>query len=181
MLSLPEHEYEHSMPPEKWMYQPDFFLQRAGITKDDIIDNRLPNIPEGGHCVISNGLAVDMYRLAKDDSKLMPVISKFIFTFLELKFPDSVLERAINLTLDHIKNNITYVENCSPMECCKFLFSPLDLPEEVCEIASLIEDSQETMFNSFDSLFPSMAGQLTPGIGFLDQVYFCTVKPLFLS
>jgi hypothetical protein len=109
VLSLPEHEYEHSMPPEKWMYQPDFFLQRAGITKDDIIDNRLPNIPEGGHCVISNGLAVDMYRLAKEDSKLMPVISKFIFTFLELKFPDSVLERAINLTLDHIKNNITYV------------------------------------------------------------------------
>jgi hypothetical protein len=67
------------------------------------------------------------------------------------------------------------------VECCKFLFSPLDLPEEVCEIASLIEDSQETMFNSFDSLFPSMAGQLTPGIGFLDQVYFYTVKLLFLS
>ena len=170
VLAFPVRELEPGLPPARWTYQPGFFIQRAGITKTDVLENRLPNIPEGGHCIISNGLAIDLYRMAENDKKLMPAVIKFIFTFLELKFPDSVLVRAIELTQNHIKNNMNYTQGCSTKEIARFMFSPVEVPAEVCEMASLLEDSEETLMSSLDSLFPSVCGPLPAGVNFIDQV-----------
>eukprot|EP00088_Acartia_fossae_P015449 TRINITY_DN1846_c0_g1_i6.p1 TRINITY_DN1846_c0_g1~~TRINITY_DN1846_c0_g1_i6.p1 ORF type:complete len:589 (+),score=151.24 TRINITY_DN1846_c0_g1_i6:104-1870(+) len=177
-LTLPEKKIEGRLPPQNWVYKPGYFLKRADITKEDIVETRLPanmNIPEGGHGVISNGLAIDMFHLMKsaDDkvgSNQNTAIAKFIFKFLELKLPERLLDLALVNTMEQIQRNAQFIERCSYAECCNFLFSPFCVPSLVCEMASVMEDSEEIARSNLNALFPASTSlTLAPGVDLIHQ------------
>jgi len=101
-------------------------------------------MPSGGLAVVSNGLAIDLLRICNSDPGLGSSVVKYIFHFLELRFPDSLVDKAVEMTLEYIGENLEYVVSCkSKRESENFLFSPFVLPDGVTEMASLLEDEED--------------------------------------
>jgi len=159
VVTLSTKQIEDHQPHQDWYYTPGYFLGRTGLTREDVLECRLPAMPDGGLAVISNGLAIDLYRIAKESKQdVSSAVAKFIFTFLELKFPPSINDIAVRQTMEHIHKNDKMVETMKVADCTAFLFSPFSVPEEVCEMASVLEDSEETLLAGIDPLFPIFGG-----------------------
>ena len=131
-------------PHEAFSTQPGQFMARAGLTPEDVRDNRFPDIPFGGLAVVSNGLALDLLRLAEESSDIGPSITQFIFRFLELKFPSELEARASDTLLSYLSENKDYVEDCKDEgEANSFLVKPFIVPDEISVMASILDDETE--------------------------------------
>lgn len=160
VVTLSTKKIEDPLPPKDWCYTPGYFLHRTGLNREDVLESRLPAIPDGGLAVVSNGLAIDLWRIAKDGNQDdLSAVARFIFTFLELKFPPNIMDVAVRLTIDHIQKNYEMVEIMKAAESTVFLFSPFAVPQELCEMASILEDSEESLLAGMDPLlYPTFGG-----------------------
>lgn len=124
--------------------EPGQFLQRTGLTPQDIFSARLPEMPSGGLAVLSNGLAFDLHRLCKTNPKQGSAVVKFIFHFLELNIPPGLYNLAVEETLKSIAENLEYIASCQDeKEKETFLFAPFLVPKEVSEIGSIEEELEQ--------------------------------------
>jgi len=143
-LMIPRKEVDRADDSSRVSIQPGYFLSRTGLSTTDIAEKRLPDMPSGGLAVVSNGLAIDLFRICNSDPGLGSSVVKYIFHFLELRFPDSLVDKAVEMTLEYIGENLEYVVSCkSKRESENFLFSPFVLPDGVTEMASLLEDEED--------------------------------------
>ena len=134
-------EVDRPDPGSRISAEPGEFLSRTGLSKEDVLESRLPAIPSGGLAVVSNGLANDLLEIAETSPGTAAAVAKFIFHFLELSFPPTLLGSAIQKTMAYIQENNDYVTSCrNKKEAENFLFSPFVLPKEVSEMASIYED-----------------------------------------
>ncbi len=124
--------------------EPGQFLQRTGLTPQDIFSARLPEMPSGGLAVLSNGLAFDLHRLCKTNPEQGSAVVKFIFHFLELNIPPGLYNLAVEETLKSIAENLEYITSCQDeKEKETFLFAPFLVPKEVSEIGSIEEELEQ--------------------------------------
>lgn len=157
-LMIPRKEVESADNSSRVAIQPGYFLSRTGLSTADIAEKRLPDMPSGALAVVSNGLAIDLLRICDADPGLGVSVVKYIFHFLELRFPDSLLDKAVEMTLEYIGENLEYVGSCrNKRESENFLFSPFVLPDEVVEMASVLEDEEDNE-ELFDELTVPEAG-----------------------
>ena len=136
-------------PHAAFSTQPGQFMARAGLTSEDVRDNRFPDIPFGGLAVLSNGLALDLLRLAEESPEIRPSITQFIFRFLEIKFPSELEARASDSLLSYLSENKDYVEDCKDEgEADSFLVKPFIIPDEISVMASILEDTEDELDES---------------------------------
>jgi len=141
VLVIPKKAFE---PPARLSSQkpsqPGDFLRRAGLTSDDLLAGRLPEIPRGGLAVVSNGLALDLLAVAEEEPENASAIVQFIFHFLEIGAAEVLQDRAVQGTLRCIRENQEYITSCTdPYERENFLFAPFILPRSVEEMCTLNE------------------------------------------
>ena len=97
----------------------------------------MPSIPAGIQAAISNGLSLDLMRLVQREADLGPQVARFIFTFLELAFPESLVGAAVRQTLECLEENMSYVLGCRQREAATFLYAPFEVPRDVMEMAAV--------------------------------------------
>lgn len=141
---IPGKKVDRTGAPSCQRIEPGHFLNRTGLSESDILDRRLPDMPSGGLAVVSNGLALDLLAISDSDPELGPSIVKYVFHFLELRFPARLLATAVAKTLECLAENREYVQGCENItEANSFLFAPFVVPEDVAEMAEILEDEEE--------------------------------------
>lgn len=149
-LHIAEKEFDREKAELCQPIKPGYFVQRTGLSPEDILDNRLPDLQSGELAILSNGLAVDLLRMTEaEGSNFLPVtVAKYIFNFLELDVPPVLMDKAINITLEYIGENLRYVDACkSNEEANNFLLAPFVVPDTVSEMVSILEDFESDSVN----------------------------------
>jgi hypothetical protein len=77
-------------------------------------------------------------RMAQKNAALGASAMRFMFSFLELAFPESLMAAAIEKTLLCLEENMKYVESCGLSEAATFLYAPFELPRDVMEMAAVL-------------------------------------------
>jgi hypothetical protein len=138
-LFIPKKTWERSQSgQEAKAIPPGFFLRKSGLTETDVLENRLPSISAGVQAAISNGLSLDLFRIVQRDGGLGHAVTRFMFSFLELSFPESLVEAAVCKTLECLEENLNYVQDCTVREAAAFLYAPFQMPQDVMEMAAVL-------------------------------------------
>ncbi len=120
--------------------QPGYFLAGSGFSENDVLDGGSLSSPADA-AVMSNGLALDLYRIAAKRMANRPQVLRFFLNYLAFGIPELLIKSAVKILMAQLEENARYVGECGDSEeAVNFLISPFEVPEDILEMASIADE-----------------------------------------
>jgi len=116
-------------------------LAKLGLDESDVLNCRMPDLQTGCQVVASVSLGIDLTRIGNKQRRNKDRVVTWLFTLLELSFPDKLRSTAVSLVWNMLEENFEYMGECEDEEADNFALSSLELPEDVVEMASILEEN----------------------------------------
>lgn len=116
-------------------------LVKLGLDESDVLSCRMPELQPGCQVVASVSLGIDLTRIGNKQRRNKDRVVTWLFALLELSFPDKLRSSAVSMVWNMLEENFEYMGECEDEEADNFALSSLELPEDVVEMASILEEN----------------------------------------
>jgi len=151
-----------------WQVEGDH-LVNLGIKEEDVLAGRMPEVTTSSQIVVSVGLGIDLVRIGLKKKRNKHCVVAWLTSLLEMSFPDKLKSIATESIWKMLQENYEYVAECTSEEAFHFCRDPLEIPEDVIEMGSIVEEELSEIPNSPNSASQVDLTGLTVNSTALDQ------------